>query len=129
MKNILAALFSLLAMTLAGCDSTTTPPADSGQAAQTQAPAAELMPVEAPPLIERTVLFGNPMRFQGRLSPDGTQMSFRAPLDGVMNLWVGARGDFANLRAITHDTGRGIPSHFWALDSKHVLYIQDQGGD
>ena len=46
-----------------------------------------------------------------------------------MNLWVGDRGDFSSIRAITSDTGRGIPSHFWALDSQHVLYIQDQGGD
>jgi len=85
--------------------------------------------VEHPPIIERSVLFGNPLRFQGRLSPDGTKMSFRAPLNGVMNLWVGERGDFSSVKAITQDTGRGIPSHFWALDSQHVLYTQDQGGD
>jgi len=129
MKKILAGYFMILAVTLSGCDSTTAPTADSGQAGAAQAPAEDMISVQPPPLIERTVLFGNPMRFQGRLSPDGEQMSFRAPLDGVMNLWVGKRGDFANVRAITHDTGRGIPSHFWALDSKHVLYIQDQGGD
>ena len=50
-------------------------------------------------------------------------------MDGVMNLWVGERGDFSSVRVITNDKGRGIPSHFWALDSKHVLYTQDQGGD
>jgi dipeptidyl aminopeptidase/acylaminoacyl peptidase len=129
MNRIFAGCFMLITLTLTGCDSTTTPPAESKQAEQPPAPAAEAPTVQAPPLIDRTVLFGNPVRFQGRLSPDGSQMSFRAPLDGVMNLWVGKRGDFANVRAITNDTGRGIPSHFWALDSKHVLYIQDQGGD
>ena len=129
MKTVFAGIFLLLTAALAGCDSTTAPPADSGQTAQDPAPAEEVTQMEPPPLIERTVLFGNPLRFQGRLSPDGEQMSFRAPLDGVMNLWVGKRGDFANVRAITNDTGRGIPAHFWALDSKHVLYIQDQGGD
>ncbi|MBE9539370.1 MAG: S9 family peptidase [Proteobacteria bacterium] len=82
-----------------------------------------------PALIEREALFGNPSRFQGRLSPDGTMMSFRAPLDGVMNLWVAPTGDFDKARAITHDTGRGVPSHFWTLDSASVLYIQDQNGD
>ncbi|MEM1401862.1 MAG: hypothetical protein AAGG55_00905 [Pseudomonadota bacterium] len=88
------------------------------------------MPALAPPeLIERRVLFGNPERFQGRLSPNGELMSFRAPLDGVMNLWVGERGDFDSVRPITDDKGRGIPSHFWALDSEHVLYIRDEGGD
>lgn len=84
---------------------------------------------EAPPMIEREVLFGNPMRFQGRLSPDGSKMSFRAPLDGVMNIWVGGRGDFDSVKPVTNDAGRGIPAHFWALNSTHVLYIRDQGGD
>lgn len=92
-------------------------------------PNGALSATKQPPIIERSVLFGNPTRFQGRLSPDGEQMSFRAPLDGVMNLWVGKKGDYSSVKAITDDRGRGIPSHFWALDSQHVLYTQDQGGD
>jgi dipeptidyl aminopeptidase/acylaminoacyl peptidase len=119
----------ILAFTLAACDSSTSTPASSSETAQTPPPVVETAAIEPPPLIERSLLFGNPTRFQGRLSPDGKLMSFRAPLDGVMNLWVGERGDFSSVRAITSDTGRGIPSHFWALDSQHVLYIQDQGGD
>lgn len=91
------------------------------------APSADT--VSPPPLIPRDVLFGNPRRYQGRLSPDASKMSFRAPVDGVMNLWVGERGDFNSAKPITNDTGRGIPSHFWALDSEHVMYIQDKGGD
>jgi len=129
MKKIFTGFLLMLAVGLAGCDSPTTPAATSDQAAQAPAPAQKPPALEVPPLIDREVLFGNPLRFQGRLSPDGEQMSFRAPLDGVMNLWVGKRGDFDNVRAITQDTGRGIPSHFWALDSKRVLYTQDQGGD
>ncbi len=93
----------------------------------TTAPSADT--VSPPPLIPRDVLFGNPHRYQGRLSPDASKMSFRAPVNGVMNLWVGERGDFDSAKPITNDTGRGIPSHFWALDSQHVMYIQDQGGD
>jgi dipeptidyl aminopeptidase/acylaminoacyl peptidase len=46
-----------------------------------------------------------------------------------MNLWVAPVGEFNKARAITRDKGRGIPSHFWALDSRHVLYIQDKNGD
>lgn len=81
------------------------------------------------PLIDRDVLFGNPTRFQGRLSPDGKQMSFRAPLDGVMNIWIAPAGDIEAAKPITQDQGRGIPIHFWALDSKNVFYIQDKNGD
>jgi dipeptidyl aminopeptidase/acylaminoacyl peptidase len=119
----------MLAMMLTGCDSKTNTSSSAEQSPQAPAAPAEVPTAEQPPIIERSVLFGNPSRFQGRLSPDGAQMSFRAPLNGVMNLWVGDKGDYSSVRAITNDTGRGIPSHFWALDSKHVLYIQDQGGD
>ncbi|SHG75598.1 S9 family peptidase [Ferrimonas marina] len=116
MKRTFPALGSLLlCVSLIGCSSEPTEP-PAAAAAQ-------------PELIDRQVLFGNPERFQGRLSPDGEMMSFRAPLNGVMNLWVAKRGDFASARAITEDTGRGIPSHGWALDSEHVIYSQDIGGD
>ena len=134
-KHLLRITALTMMMGLTACDTQTGQPppvaGDEGVTGTTTdtAAVAEAAQVSAPPLIERSVLFGNPMRFQGRVSPDGRKMSFRAPLDGVMNLWVGDRGDFSSVKAITNDTGRGIPSHFWALDSEHVLYIQDQGGD
>jgi dipeptidyl aminopeptidase/acylaminoacyl peptidase len=56
-------------------------------------------------------------------------MSFLAPVDGVMNLWVGSLGDFDSARPLTQDTGSGIDSHQWALNSQNVLYIRDTGGD
>ena len=118
MNKIPTAIAALaLVGTLLGCTSNENSPTTS---AQTTSP---------PPLIPRDVLFGNPERYQGRLSPDATKMSFRAPVDGVMNVWVGDRGDFGSAKPITEDTGRGIATHFWALDSEHVMYIQDQGGD
>lgn len=80
-------------------------------------------------LIERELLFGNPDRSQGRLSPDGSMMSFRAPLDGVMNIWVAPAGNIEAAEPVTRDTDRGIPRHFWALDSKHLLFIRDEKGD
>ena len=134
MKKIFAInLVLILLLSLTACDSGTQTSAEAVQSVPpsnniADAP-VETQQAEQPPIIERSVLFGNPIRFQGRLSPDGTKMSFRAPLNGVMNLWVGDRGDFSSAKAITSDTGRGIPSHFWALDSQHVLYTQDLGGD
>jgi dipeptidyl aminopeptidase/acylaminoacyl peptidase len=104
--------------------------------------AALLIPVIAPaqtptaaeavagvPVIPRTALFGNPEKTQGRLSPDGKYVSFIAPKDGVLNVWVGPRSDPAAAKPVTNDTKRGIRQHFWAYDNKHVLYIQDEGGD
>jgi len=118
-----------LLLSLGACDSKPQPVTGAEENTPPTPEIVEQTVTEQPPLIERTVLFGNPVRFQGRLSPDGTKMSFRAPVDGVMNIWVGDRGDFSSVKAITHDSGRGIPAHFWALDSQHVLYTQDQGGD
>jgi dipeptidyl aminopeptidase/acylaminoacyl peptidase len=130
MNKLFAISLALILMgSLTGCDSNTATSTSAGQSSQVATPTADATTVQPPPIIERSVLFGNPTRFQGRLSPDGAKMSFRAPLDGVMNLWVGDRGDFASVKVITNDQGRGIPSHFWALDSNHVLYTQDQDGD
>jgi dipeptidyl aminopeptidase/acylaminoacyl peptidase len=81
------------------------------------------------PVIPRTALFGNPEKTQARLSPDGRYVSFIAPSDGVLNVWVAPRSDPAAAKTITSDTKRGIRQHFWAYDNKHVLYLQDEGGD
>jgi dipeptidyl aminopeptidase/acylaminoacyl peptidase len=83
----------------------------------------------AVPLIPRKVLFGNPERAQGRLSPDGTKMSFLAPVDGVLNVWVGPAGKPKAARPVTRDKGRGIREHFWAYTNRHVIYLQDKDGD
>lgn len=96
---------------------------------QSQSTADKQTPTRKVELIDRELLFGNPDRSQGRLSPDGRRISFRAPVDGVMNLWVAPAGNLDAAKPLTHDTGRGIPQHFWALDSEHLLYIRDEKGD
>ena len=45
------------------------------------------------PVIPRSALFGNPEKAQARVSPDGKYVSFIAPRDGVLNVWVGPRSD------------------------------------
>jgi dipeptidyl aminopeptidase/acylaminoacyl peptidase len=80
-------------------------------------------------LIPREVFFGNPDRASVRISPDGTQMSYLAPLDGVLNVWVAPRDDWTKARAVTQDKGRGIRIYFWAYTSRHIIYLQDKNGD
>ena len=90
-------------------------------------PAAE---VTGPPeLIPRQTLFGNPDKSRVRLSPDGSQISYAAAVDGVLNIWVGPADDPAAARPVTNDTGRGIRRYFWAYTNKHIVYLQDIGGD
>jgi dipeptidyl aminopeptidase/acylaminoacyl peptidase len=87
-------------------------------------------------LIPRQVLFGNPERTSPRISPDGTQLAWIAPSDGVLNVWVGpadsgqAHGiDWSAARVVTDDSDRGIRMFAWAHDGRHLLYLQDTGGD
>jgi acetyl esterase/lipase len=64
-----------------------------------------------------------------RVSPDGQWLSWLAPRDGVLNIWVAPIGDPTAGRAITAEKKRPIRQHFWAPNSKLVLFINDQGGD
>ena len=80
------------------------------------------------PLVPRDVLFGNPERTSPRISPDGTRLAYIAPVDGVLNVWVGAVGS-DDFTPVTNDTDRGIRAYFWAHDNRHLLYVQDKGGD
>lgn len=89
---------------------------------------AATCPITAP-LIPREALFGNPTRAQGRISPDGQWLSWLAPHDDVMNVWVAPASDPAAARVITNSTDRPIPQYFWAPDGASILYIQDKGGD
>jgi dipeptidyl aminopeptidase/acylaminoacyl peptidase len=84
-------------------------------------------------LIPRSVLFGNPERTSPQLAPDGGSLAWIAPRDGVLNLWVAPVSDtgvdWAAARPVTEDTDRGIRAFAWARDARHVLYVQDVGGD
>jgi dipeptidyl aminopeptidase/acylaminoacyl peptidase len=81
-----------------------------------------------PPLIPRDVLFGNPEKASAELSPDGARLAYLAPLDGVLNVWVG-QSDGTGMRPVTRDTDRGVRFYTWAHDNRHILYLQDKGGD
>jgi len=80
-------------------------------------------------LISRELLFGNPDRATARLSPDGKMISWVAPVNGVLNVWVAPLDKLDQARVVTKDTGRGIRQYFWAFTNDHILYLQDKGGD
>jgi len=81
------------------------------------------------PLLPREVLFGNPDRAAPKVSHDGKQLAFLAPLAGVLNVWVALADEPEKARAVTHDTDRGIRIYFWGYTNRHILYLQDKGGD
>ena len=79
-------------------------------------------------LIPRETLFGNPEKVSPRISPDGTLLAYRAPSEGVMNVWVKTIGQEDD-HPVTNDDNRGIRRYFWSEDSKSIMYLQDIGGD
>ena len=78
-------------------------------------------------MIPRQVLFGNPEKSMAQISPDGAYLSYLAPVDGVLNVWIVEDPDSA--RPITRDEERGIRHYDWTYDGQHILYYQDARGD
>src|SRR5688572_24845679 len=79
-------------------------------------------------LIPRRVLFGNPDKAAPRISPDSKQLAYLAPVNGVLNVWVGPVAKPEEAKPVTQDKKRGIRSYFWAYTGKHILYVQDTDG-
>ncbi|MEJ7870762.1 MAG: hypothetical protein WKF67_00780 [Rubrobacteraceae bacterium] len=83
-------------------------------------------------IIPRETLFGNPEKAQPRLSPDGKRLAYLAPVDGVLNVWVGPVDSpvgSEDYQPVTRDSMRGIRIYFWAEDNEHIVYLQDAGGN
>ena len=81
------------------------------------------------PLIPREALFGNPTKSGGQISPDGKWLSWMAPWNGVLNVYIAPASNPDAAKRITNITDRPPGAYFWAPDGKSVLYVQDKGGD
>ncbi|MCA9433065.1 MAG: S9 family peptidase, partial [Candidatus Omnitrophica bacterium] len=81
------------------------------------------------PLIPREVLFGNPDKAMARLSPDGKHLSYLAPVDGVLNVWVAPGDQPEKAEPVTQDKKRGIRMYSWSYTPGRLLYLQDSDGD
>jgi dipeptidyl aminopeptidase/acylaminoacyl peptidase len=83
-----------------------------------------------PELIARRVLFDNPDYMSVRVSPDGQNLAYLAPLDGVRNLWVAPLTAPQAGRPLTRATDRNLSSYFrWAHTNRHLVYFQEHDGD
>lgn len=79
-------------------------------------------------LIPRSVFFGNPDKSMVKISPDGTRLSYLAPHNDVMNVWIQTVGE-QDARPVTNATSRPIRNYFWAQNNNQVIYMQDRAGD
>jgi dipeptidyl aminopeptidase/acylaminoacyl peptidase len=127
---------ALLIALVAACGSSAAPPAKPAAPGPVATPAPA--PTQPPPvpaghpredLIPRAAIFGNPERGAVRLSPDGKKLSWLAPKDGVMNIWVAPIDKLDQARVVTAETKRPIRGYSWAFTNQHLLYEQDTGGD
>ena len=124
MRHLLLA--TAVAMGLAACGDR--PPTDT-TAATPAAPTAKPIALDDVELIPRDALFGNPERAGVQLSPDGRYLSWLAPVDGTMNVWVAPADDPGAAKAVTQDAARGIRNYFWSYQPGTLLYLRDTGGD
>jgi dipeptidyl aminopeptidase/acylaminoacyl peptidase len=117
------------ALAIAAASTSAAVQAQPGESMTTAAPNSAAESVRSVPLIPREALYGNPTRSAGMVSPDGRWLSWLAPHEGVMNVWLAPASDPSAARRMTSATDRPIPQYFWAPDSRSLLYVQDKGGD
>ena len=72
--------------------------------------------------------FRNPEKSSYQLSPNGTYMSYMAPHQSRMNVFVRKFGSQEEGTRITDVTDRDIAGFAWANDER-ILYLKDDGGD
>jgi dipeptidyl aminopeptidase/acylaminoacyl peptidase len=113
----------VLAALPAACNRDSAAPTAASPAGGTAAAA------QAAPLLARELLFGNPERTNGQVSPDGRWVGYIAPRDGVLNVYVAPSGEPDSAKPVTNDRLRGIRGYSFAYTGNHVLYGQDVGGD
>jgi dipeptidyl aminopeptidase/acylaminoacyl peptidase len=129
-KRLSALAGAILIACFVGCTKSAHEAQSAPAFERTTAPALSAVAPRAQiPLIAREILFGNPDKASPRISPDGTRIAYLAPADGVLNVWVGPADNPSAAKAVTSDKKRGIRQYHWAYDNKHILYLQDEGGD
>jgi dipeptidyl aminopeptidase/acylaminoacyl peptidase len=79
-----------------------------------------------PPTIAMKDFFKNPEKASFRISPDGRYISYRAPWNSRMNIFVQPVGGGEAVQ-VTRDTVRDVGGYFWKGD--RIIYSRDINGD
>ncbi len=73
-------------------------------------------------LIDREILFGRPDKVSPQLSPDGNWLTYLAPYNDVLNIWISESG-VGEAQPLTNETEMEIHQYFWDYTSSHIVYF------
>ncbi len=91
--------------------------------------AAEPGTAQRAPLVPRDALFASPTYSELQISPDGKQLAFLHPLNGVLNVWVAPLDDPGAAAPVTRFDTRPPDSFQWSPDGRYILVLKDVGGE
>ena len=93
-------------------------------------PLVAAQPRRASALVPRRLYFVRADYSNVRVSPDGSHLSYLAPVNGVLNLFLAPVADPKGARQLTKVTDRDISWRYeWAYNNRHIVYFQDREGD
>lgn len=78
--------------------------------------------------IPLTILFADPERTLVRMSWDGKWISYLAPYQGILNIWVSPLADPQAAKRVTQ-VEQPIKNYWWSTDNQRLLFIFDHFGD
>ena len=92
-------------------------------------PAGGAEPEQRASLVPRDALFASPAYSELQISPDGKQLAFLHPLNGVLNVWVAPLDDPKAATPVTRFDTRPPDSFQWSPDGRYILVLKDVGGE
>lgn len=104
-------------------------PTDTAPCRKDTVPTTTAPSTTAPQHISVEEFFNPPERAGAAISPDGTRIAYLAPWRNRLNIWIENLDGAGEPRCVTADSTRSVYLYSWAHDSRHLLYMQDSGGD
>lgn len=88
---------------------------------------------DAPPVLPRVLALGNPDHDSVQMSHDGKYVSYLAPWNNILNLYVRKIPGSDAPKRLTNETKRGLQNRFipyqWMHDNQTIVYARDNDGD
>src|SRR5262245_14279428 len=78
-------------------------------------------------LIPRRILFAEEDKLNVRLSPDGTSLSYLAPVDGMQGVWLCPVDDTSKAELLFKQADAPAMNLQWAYTSRQLIYLKRVG--